>query len=151
MLLGVLFVLGYTNDYVKKLIGKYIILELRSLYECLKKLCKFDQKYGFSLFCKLKCKIDKLERQEFKKIRNKLIAHRDTHLDIVKTTELWKQITRRNIYTLISIFKNHLDELLKDYPVEADLYFAIREEPFKGITKIDKQADYEPFDKPFKL
>jgi hypothetical protein len=42
MLLGILFVLGYANDYVKKLIGKYIILELRSLYKCLRQLRKVD-------------------------------------------------------------------------------------------------------------
>jgi hypothetical protein len=50
----------------------------------------------------------------------------------------------------ISIFKTHLDELLENYPKEANLYFAIRKEPYKGITKIPKQADYEPFDTPFK-
>ena len=33
-----LYVLSYANDYAKKLIGKYLIIELRSLFSCFERL-----------------------------------------------------------------------------------------------------------------
>jgi len=39
----ILLVLSYANDYTKKLIGKYIIIELKSLFDCLTNLSKLDK------------------------------------------------------------------------------------------------------------
>ena len=157
MLKHILYVISYGNDYAKKLIGKYIVIELRSLFACLQRLSVIDTEYGDGLYHEFVEEVTRLE-DEFKigampasdpVVRNKISAHRDLNLDLLTTIELWEKITRYNIYEYIKIFGEHIDNLLTRYPNEARLYFSLRKEPFRTITAVNHPNNaYKPFDEP---
>ncbi len=149
MLQDILYVLSYGNEYVKKLIGKYLIIELRSLFPCFTKLSKLDNVYKDNLYLEFKDEVNKLDDElKFRVVRNKISAHRDLNLDLMTTMELWQKITRYNISEYIEIFAEHINKLLKQYPNEAKIYFTMRRIPFKGITDVKplKGNNYQPFD-----
>ncbi len=146
----VLYVLGFANNYTKKLIGKYIVIELNSLFLCLKRLAELDADYNKNLFSDLLNKIKALEdKYKFKGIRDKVAAHRDTNIDIMAAIEFWRNITRYTINRYIGVFADHLGELLKKYTFEASMYFGIRKTPAKGIIGVQESAEYITFDEPF--
>ncbi|MDA8163531.1 MAG: hypothetical protein M0017_00670 [Desulfobacteraceae bacterium] len=147
---SVLYVLGFANNYTKKLIGKYIVIELNSLFNCLKRLSELDADYKITLFSELLCQINILEEKyKFRAIRNRVAAHRDTNIDIMAALELWQNITRYTLNRYVNVFASHLDELLKKYQFEAKSYFFIRNVPLKGIVGIQDTETYKTFDEPF--
>jgi hypothetical protein len=158
MLKDILYVLSYANDYAKKLIGKYLIIELRSLSACFDRLSQFDEDYKDNLYPIFLDKIKKLE-VELKfgvlptprvdpVIRNKISAHRDLNIDLVTTIELWEKNTRYNILQYLDVYSDHLNKLLEKYPNEAKFYFNMRKTPMGGITDVKNPEDnnYQPFD-----
>lgn len=151
MLRGILFVLGYANDYAKKLVGKYIIIELSSLYRCLKRLSELDASYKNGLFATLTDEIKKLESEyQFKAIRDKIAAHRDTNIDLVCSVGFWRKITRHSIVKHIDAFSYHLGELRTVYPFEVASYFVARHHPINGVLGATTNSDeYRSFDDPF--
>lgn len=151
MLKGMLFVLGYANDYAKKLVGKYIIIELSSLYRCLKRLSELDSSYKTGLFATLTDEIKELEtKYQFKAIRDKIAAHRDTNIDLVRSVGFWRNITRHSIVKHIDVFSHHLGALRSVYPFEITSYFVARHHPIRGVLGSTTNSDeYRPFDDPF--
>lgn len=151
MLKGILFVLGYANDYAKKLVGKYIIIELSSLYRCLRRLSELDASYKNGLFTTLTDEIKELEIEyQFKAIRDKIAAHRDTNIDLVRSVGFWKNITRHSIIKHIDVFSYHLAELKNSYPFEITSYFMARHHPIHGALGATENSDeYRSFDDPF--
>ncbi|KAF0144783.1 MAG: hypothetical protein FD156_1612 [Nitrospirae bacterium] len=144
---SVLYVLGFANNYTKKLIGKYVVIELNSLFTCLKRLSELDAIYKTTLFPDLLCQIKVLEHKyKFKTIRNKVAAHRDTNIDMMAALEFWQNITRYTLNKHINVFAAHLDAVLKNYPNEAKLYFRLRNLPLKGITGTQDPKSYRAFD-----
>jgi hypothetical protein len=147
---SVLYVLGFANDYTKKLIGKYIVTELNSLFMCFINLSELDPVYQSSLFPNLLVEIKELEsKYTFKAIRDKVAAHRDTNIDMISATGFWKSITRYALNQYISVFANHLNKILIRYPNESDLYFRLRNRPLNGIDGTEDNDDYYTFDEPF--
>ena len=146
----VLYVLGFANNYTKKLIGKYIVIELNSLFMCFQKLAEMDDHYKITLFSDLLAEIKTLENKyEFRAIRDKVAAHRDTNLDMIAATGFWKRITRYTVNRYISTFTDHLSKLLMMYPNEGKLYFGLRNHPLNGIVGTADTDDYDTFDEPF--
>lgn len=147
----ILFVLGFANNYSKKLIGKYIIIEINSLYACFKRLSEFDENYKNKYFEPFTSRIHKLENKyRYKTIRNKVAAHRDTNIDMITTMEFWQNITRYTINKYIAIFNEHLEKILLLYPDEAKLYYYTRNKTLKGAIEIENNEEYCAFDEPFK-
>lgn len=146
----VLYVLGFANNYTKKLIGKYIVIELNSLFMCFKRLSELDTDYKTTLFPDLLREIKALEdKYKFKAIRDKVAAHRDTNIDIMAALEFWRNITRYTLNRYINIFADHLGEVLRKFPIEAKLYFGVRNFPLKGIVGVQDTEIYNTFDEPF--
>ncbi len=148
----ILYVLSYGNDYVKKLIGKFIIIELRSLFPCFIKLSKLDDEYKDNLYLEFKYEVNKLNDElQFIDVRNKISAHRDLNLDLMTTTKLWEKITRYNIFQYIEVFRNHTNKLSKQYPNETLMYFNLRRTPFRSVQEVHQPKDnsYQPFDEEF--
>lgn len=148
ILLNTLDFLYYSNDYTKKLLGKYIIIELNSMFVQLIKLCNHDNNYKLNYFPKFREQILALEKKyKFTVIRDQIAAHRDTNVDIMHSVTNWKRITRFSIYKYIETFHTHLNDFLtKLYPMEKTDYFLIRRKSLGNelTTPIDK--DYERFD-----
>ncbi len=145
----ILFVLGFANDYTKKLVGKYVIIEINSLFICLTNLSKLDRNYESTLYQELLQNIRHLEQMfQFKAIRDKVAAHRDTNLSLLDTISLWRNITRYNISKYIDVFADHLTALSRQYP--GDLTLGLRQSPV-GVVDIESPPDnsYQPFDEPF--
>lgn len=156
---NILYVLSYANDYTKKLIGKYIIIELRSLSSSFERLSQLDNEYKDNLYCRFVDKVTQLD-DKFKfgviktrkpVIRNKISAHRDSNLDLMTAVELWAEITRYNLTKYIEVFAEHINELLKKYPFETKMYFTMRRTPYHDITDVVNLQDnhYKPFDVKF--
>jgi len=159
---AILFVLGYSNDYTKKLIGKYIILELWSLYVKLKDLRKHDADYRCDLHKKLEIDIKNLERElnlqlmnerlnkrlTLQVIRNKIRGHRDIDFALSDTVDVWQKITRYNLYRYIKVFESHIRELLANYNIEPSLYFGTEESNTLKPEDVQWPEDnpYQPFD-----
>jgi len=53
VLIGVLKVLGFASDYAKKLLGKYLIVELNNLYSLLSRLKEFNKSYEMAEYQEL--------------------------------------------------------------------------------------------------
>lgn len=148
MLVSTLDYLYYTNDYLKKLLGKYIIVELNSMFMQLRKLCKYDNNYKLNYYPKLEKQIASLEKKyNFVVIRDQIAAHRDTNVDIMHSVTNWKRITRFNIFKYIETFHTHLDDFLtKLYPMEKREYFLLRKSSVGNKLTTPMEKDYEKFD-----
>ena len=148
MIMGMLEVLGFMNDYAKKLLGKYLIIELNSIYSLLGKLRKCNPEYGVNEYKELDNSIKKLENKyNFKFIRDKIAAHKDSNIDIEKYVELWNTINYVSLNEYWMLMVIHVDRvLMKYYPHEKRLYFLLRKQAVNGFTAMsDKGDSYIPF------
>ena len=149
VLKAVLYVLGQANNYTKKIIGKYIVIELNSLYSCLSRLAELDDRYKSS-FDDLQSKILRLEKKyNFRAIRNQIAAHRDPNVDIMTATNFWKNITRFTINRYIEAFCLHLTTVFQLYPFESKSYFGMQNIPLNGVLGTEKTDEYQTFDEIF--
>lgn len=137
-----------TNDYTKKLLGKYCIIELNSFFLQLKKLASIDKNYSDNFFPELAKEIKELEdKYGFKVIRDKYAAHRDTNVDLMHAVDNWRKITRFNIYQYLIVLQSHLDKFLTNhYPMEKKSYFLIRKSPIGRKMRTPGEDNYVPFD-----
>jgi hypothetical protein len=148
MLIGILDVLGFMNDYAKKLLGKYIIIELSSLFNLLSKLKDLNVEYKQNEYKELLVDIQHLEEKyKFKFIRDKVAAHKDSDINLKNYVEIWNAINQTSLKEYWSMFVNHIDKvLMKYYQEEKKIYFLIRQQPLNGILDIkDKGNEYIPF------
>jgi hypothetical protein len=155
-LFRVLYVLGLANDYSKKLIGKYVVIEMNSLFATFGRLQERDQRYG-DLYLGLKNNLKLVGRKYGRllieeRLRNKIAAHRDGNLDIIETARLWRNITRFNIIKHLEVFGKHIYDLRQLYPDEArECFRGPLPLPHVPRTERDENGndDYEPFDPPW--
>jgi hypothetical protein len=148
MLLSILKILANANDYAKRLIGKYIIIELNSIYSCLSDLSKLSSEYSNDFF-NLEETIKNMESKfNFRTIRNKISAHRDSNLYFIETFGLFRDINRYSIIKYIKLFREHVNNLLEKYPIEKEAYFNRRREPLEDIIYFNtpETNPYIPFD-----
>jgi hypothetical protein len=133
ILISLLEIMIFTNDYAKKLIGKYSIIELSNLYTLLrggngsKGLRNLNKEYAKNEFLQLEDKINKLESNyKFRDIRNKLVAHKDCNVDFTMYNVMWSKINIKFIEEYWQLITVHLEEILtKYYPEEKVLYFLL--------------------------
>jgi hypothetical protein len=147
VLFGTLYLLGFAGDYAKKLLGKYIIVEMRSLFDVLSELRKVDKTYE-ALFIDLQRQLSVLDKEfGYATLRNKVGAHRDSDLDALMTVEFWRRITRYNLSRHLDVFQEHLRKLGSVYEDEVRLYFsgpiAI---PGLSPSRSNDESEYETFD-----
>ena len=148
MIIGMLDVLGFMNDYAKKLLGKYLIIELSSLYNLLGQLKDFNKEYGDKEYKELVNAIIKLEKKyEFKFIRDKIAAHKDSNIDIAKYVDVWNAINQVSLNEYWILLVNHIDEILmKYYQHEKRMYFLLSQYPMDVFMAMgDKGDKYVPF------
>ena len=148
MIMGILDVLGFMNDYAKKLLGKYLIIELSSLYNLLGKLKDLNKEYKINEFNKLVNSIMELEKKyKFKFIRDKIAAHKDCNIDIEKYTEIWNAINHDSLNEYWLMLVKHIDEILmKYYQHEKTMYFLLRKQSMNGFIALEDKGDnYTPF------
>ncbi|MQL51457.1 hypothetical protein GFC01_04100 [Desulfofundulus thermobenzoicus] len=145
---GILQILAFINDYSQKLIGKYFIVELNSLFNLLSKLTEYNTKYKSLEHKELLSEITKLENKfNFRYIRNKVAAHKDSNIDLKSYADMWNSINFSSLNEYWRVFVNHIDKILtKYYPIEKKLYFLIQRETIAGaIATEDKKDAYKPF------
>jgi hypothetical protein len=148
MLIKILDLLGFMNDYAKKLLGKYLIIELSSLFSLLSKLKDFNQDYKQNEYKKLLKSIIEIEKKyKFKFIRDKVAAHKDSDIDIRNYIEIWNAINHASLNEYWLMMANHIDKvLMKYYQEEKRLYFLIRQQPVNGFIAFEDKGDgYIPF------
>lgn len=148
MIMGMLDVLGFMNDYAKKLLGKYLIIELNSIYSLLGKLKEINIDYKTNEYKELVNSIMELEKKyKFKFIRDKIAAHKDCNIDIEKYTEIWNAINHESLNEYWLMIAKHIDEILmKYYQHEKKMYFLVRRQPMNGFIALqDKGDNYIPF------
>lgn len=153
MLAGILNLNLYINDYAKKLLGKYAIIELNSLYLLLngskdqKGLKDFNNEYKNNELIKLNSDTFRLENKYgFRNIRNNIAAHKSASLDMVEYINIWKNITGDAIMEYYNLFLDHLDQILtKYYPNEKSIYFVMANQEINGFSSERIENDYKPF------
>lgn len=153
MIAAILELIAFVNDYTKKLLGKYAIIELSSIYILLKGsknykgLKDFNNDYANNEFLKLEDEIKKLEKKyNFKGIRNKIAAHKSADLNLNEYIDHWRNITGEVILKYFELFNIHINEVLtKYYPDEKSIYFIIPQHPLPGLFSERIESDYKPF------
>lgn len=149
MLFETLEIIEFTNDYVKKLIGKYIIIELNSIFTLLNNLSRFNREYKENEYKKFLIIAKKLEEKyNFKFVRDKIGAHKDVNLDIEKYAQAWSSINEVSLKDYWEMIINHLEEvLMKYYPHEKKIYFLLRKQELPNLSsvKANNQYSYTPF------
>lgn len=148
ILIGILEVSGYMNDYAKKLLGKYFIVELNSLYSLLTKLSTLNKDYEQNEYQDLITKIQNLEKKyKFRFIRDKIAAHKDSNINLKNYVDVWNAINQASLNEYWLMFVHHIDKvLMKYYQHEKKLYFLIRQQPLHGVIATESKGDsYIPF------
>jgi len=147
VIMNIISVVPFINDYSKKLLGKYAIVELNSLHKLLENLKSLNRKYADEEFVKLQVDIGEFERKyNFRKIRDKIAAHKDSNLDLLAYGELWKNIRQEIILEYYNLFMSHLETILnKYYPDEKVFYFTMSNMPLAGFSSERIANDYFPF------
>lgn len=153
MIAGLLNITPFINDYAKKLLGKYAIIELNSLYTLLngshdhKGLKDFNDIYQTVDLIKLNEEITKLENKyNFRNVRNKIAAHKSANLDLMEYIKLWENITGDAILEYYNLFISHINEILmKYYPEEKMQYFVMPQKTMKAFFTERIENNYKPF------
>ncbi len=147
MLSDVLFVISYGNDYSKKLIGKYIILELNTIYYLLQKFCDHDQHYESALFPQLKSRIKELEEKHgIVFLKRNLVGRYDPNLQIIESCQTWSKISRLHIGLYLDLFEEHLNLLLPRYSHRIKFYFNTEIQFDQEAGEGETSDHYQPFD-----
>lgn len=155
MIVSALDVLVFASDYAKKLLGKYMLIELESLYTLLvgtnssssHGLREFNPEYAKNEFVELEMAVAALRaKYDVLMIRDKLAAHKDSNLDVVEYTRLWRQINKDSLMEYWELLFTHIDKVLqKYYPWERTQYLITSGALAVGIRQ-DPAPDYVPFD-----
>ncbi len=152
VLFSLLNLLYKTNDYTKKLLGKYVIIEMNSIFLLLQKLSKLDIRYKKEYYESFFKEIAVLEKQfAFKVVRDKIAAHRDVNVDLITSVNSWNKITRYSISKYLELIEKHMNDFLTElYPHEKQSYFLVPMDPFvdRRFT-FPGEKDYERFDGDF--
>lgn len=152
MIMAAMQFLTFTNDYVKKLLGKYLIIELTSLFLLFtgghesQGLKDFNNEYRRVEYPQLVQEIRNLEEKfSLKLVRDKVAAHKDSNLDLLNYIDLWNRITYKAIDAYKSVLFSHIDAVLPKYfPHEYQHYFQVNQQSLNGTAVAPKQG-YEPF------
>lgn len=139
--------IGEVTEYTKKLLGRYIILEINSLYLCLQHLQDYDnQSMPKQLFDNFDQDVKDLEAKHgFRAIRNKITAHKDPNLDVMKDIKFQKKITRKTINEYLKVFRKLIQDIAVYYPDEVRMYFDLCNQPMKGIPPSGPMGGYTQF------
>lgn len=162
ILINILEIIVFANDYAKKLIGKYIIIELNNLYLLLhggvdsKGLKDLNEKYGKSEFQSLKRSIQSLEEKyQFRLVRDKIAAHKDSNILFSEYQLIWSKINIEFLEEYWEMLCIHLEEILsKYYPNEKLYYFLLPEETIPKTSELIRMAMPEtvfPFDDSYEI
>ena len=136
------------NDFAKRVLAKYITVELLSIYKLLERLAKLDSAYSSKYFTPFKSTIAGLEtKYGYKFLRNKLGAHLDPELDLEKYIKIWEQLRIPILEEHWKEFHTHIDKALTDlYPHERKMYFLMRHHPIQGVLGFAKPKEQISFD-----
>lgn len=148
ILFMILDLLYQANDYTKKLLGKYVIIEMNSIFILLKKLSGFNKRYKDQYYTSFVQAIGRLEDKfNFKIVRDKIAAHRDINVDLLLAVNSWKKITRFGLIKYLEEIQNHLNEFLTElYPFEKRSYFLASQTSAPTPFYIPQEREYERFD-----
>lgn len=154
MLIGILEITAYLNDYAKKLLGKFVVIELQSLYNLLRSLANSDQLKGFHEgfkkdFENFNEQMKQLEtKYSFRFIRDKIAAHKDQDLDVLDYLKAWSKINKESITEFLNVMIDFAgSSIAKHYPREATYYFSIGKQSFPDVLGCENSNEsYEPFD-----
>ncbi len=148
MLYGILRALAHANDHAKKLVAKYIVIELHSLYRCCERLAKLDPANEADDFAALKQEVAELdETYGFRALRDKIAGHRDMDLDFADTIGFWRKLTRYALKQYTEAFDRYFERVLPRHPRERDYFAGCR--PVHGVTGLEENTGWVPFDEPF--
>jgi len=146
-LYAVLYALTFANDFAKKLIGKYIVIEQESAFRNFMRMSKLDpvnEKADFEL---LKAEIMRLNKEySFDYLRDKLASHRDADMDLGAIVQAWQKLTRYSLQQYNDALQIHLNRVLARHPLELDYFKELG--PLQGDVRPVKVAEWVPFDDP---
>lgn len=136
------------NDFAKRVLAKYITVEMRTIHKLLGKLAAIDKVYESKYFMAFEVALGGLEKKYgYKFIRNKLGAHLDPELDLEEYIEAWEKLQIPILNEHWKEFCTHIDNALAAlYPNEKKMYFLIRHHSISGARGIGKSGEHVPFD-----
>jgi hypothetical protein len=147
VIIGIIELLPMVNEYTKKSMGKYFIIELGSIFKLLERLSKINKTYGSREFIYYKAAIDELDDEyALRGIGDKLAAHLDPDLNLKEYIEYWDRVNKGILIKYWEITVNQIKDMLKKYyPIEANLYFQVAGGELNGI-RYPEDMGFVPFD-----
>ena len=140
VLIDVLACMADANDFAKRTITSYLVLELHAIFKMVRRARA--KKLGVpeprpAALAALEGEIEKLisKGASFSMLRDKLSAHLDGDLDILETRKLWMHLTRARIDEWIRLLNAYVCELGKIFPSEFTSHIKMRNLIMPGLPR----------------
>jgi hypothetical protein len=140
------------NDFARRTIASYLVLELHGLFTILQGggRSPLTLPEGTTSVRAVRRAVSNLLNgsSSFARLRNKLIAHLDGNLDVVTMHDLWQEITRTTVAAWMKLVEDYLHALAPHFRDEVTTHLRMRLEPMPGlVARADSVADtYTPYD-----
>jgi hypothetical protein len=149
VLISVIDLLLFANDYTKKVLGKYVVVELYWIYQLLGKLSKTNREYRDNEYRELEEAVLDLEKSNnLQGLRNKIAAHMDVDIGLSDYIKYWNNLNIGILTEYYELLARHVYTIIeKHYSPLKRLYFDLTEAEGTRGVKVFPRDGYVPFDK----
>ncbi len=149
VLISVINLLLFANDYTKKVLGKYVVVELYWIYQLFGKLSKTNREYRDNEYEELKNAVLDLEKSyNLQGLRDQIGAHIDVDIGLSDYIKYWNNLNIDILTEYYELLARHVYIILEKYysPLKR-LYFDLPEAEGTRGLKVFPRDGYVPFDK----
>jgi hypothetical protein len=149
VLVSVIGLLLFANDYTKKVLGKYVVVELYSIYQLLGELSKTNREYRENEYRELEEAVLDLEKSnDLRNLRRKIGAHMDVDIGLSDYIKYWNNLNIDILTEYYELLARHVYIILEKYyrPLKR-LYFDLPEAEGTRGLKVFPRDGYVPFDR----
>jgi hypothetical protein len=147
---GTLQIVSFVNDFTKKLLAKYVIVELNTMFMLFVKLAQLDRSYGAAEHLELLTQVKALENAyAFRDVRSKVGAHLDADLDLSEYVKYWAAITSDSVDAYLRTLEDHLVKVMQSrYQWEYRTLILMPERDVPGTMEVaaNPNREYVPYD-----
>jgi hypothetical protein len=144
------------NDFAKRTLASFIVLELHAAFTMLRRAR--SKKIGLGPprpkpVEEVEAQVDALlaKGAPFASLRDKIVAHLDGDVDVRTARELWQQLTWARVASWVTLLLHYIEVLRALFPDEYTTHFKMRNLLMATVAPSrtpPSREDYEPFDDP---